>query len=284
MSRWFRFYDDVINDPKALKLSDRTFRIWVGMLCLASKNDGVLPSFEDMVISLRVRADKLQPELEKLIAAGLLDHDDRGITPHNWSARQYISDSSAERVKRHREKRAAAGLEPQWAAGAELRKEVYGRDGFKCVYCGTGDDLTIDHRVPEMRGGTHDISNLQTACRACNASKRDLTHDEFVTRNGSETLLKRPQTTEQIRTESKKENGGEEKWKPRHGTVSRYGKIFLVEGTKDWAEYDADEFNLTGKRAIADTPAEGGGTGRWFKITGAAPIPPPKRLQQARVS
>lgn len=102
MSRWFRFYDDTINDPKTLKLSDRTYRIWVGMLCLASKNNGVLPSFEDMAILLRIKPDKLQPELEKLIEVKLLDHSDIGITPHNWNKRQYKSDVSTERVKRFR--------------------------------------------------------------------------------------------------------------------------------------------------------------------------------------
>ena len=108
MSRWFRFYDDAINDPKALKLSDRTFRVWVGMLCLASKNGGVLPSFDDMAILLRMKPAQLQPELEKLIAAELLDHDDNGIAPHNWNARQYKSDTkdatNAQRQKRYRDR------------------------------------------------------------------------------------------------------------------------------------------------------------------------------------
>lgn len=102
MSRWFRFYDDTINDPKTLKLSDKTFRIWVGILCAASKNDGKIPSFDDLVILLRISASKLQPELEKLIAAELIDHNDDGMKPHNWDRRQFKSDVSTERVKRFR--------------------------------------------------------------------------------------------------------------------------------------------------------------------------------------
>ena len=102
LGRWFRFYDDTLNDPKSLKLSDKTFRIWVGMLCAASKNDGILPPFDDLVILLRIRADKLQPEIEKLIAAELIDHDDAGLHPHNWNTRQYKSDVSTDRVKRFR--------------------------------------------------------------------------------------------------------------------------------------------------------------------------------------
>lgn len=71
-------------------------------MCLASKNEGVLPPFEDMALLLRMKREKLQPELETLINAGLLDHSDAGIMPHNWSGRQYKSDVSTERVKRFR--------------------------------------------------------------------------------------------------------------------------------------------------------------------------------------
>ncbi len=102
MTRWFRFYDDALNDPKILKLSDKSYRIWTQLLCAASKNNGLLPLFEDLAIMLRMKAEKLQPELEKLITAGLIDHDDIGMRPHNWNARQFKSDVSTERVKRFR--------------------------------------------------------------------------------------------------------------------------------------------------------------------------------------
>lgn len=103
--RWFRFYDETLNNTKALKLSDKSFRVWVGLLCAASKNDGILPLFDDLVILLRTTPAKLQPEIEKLIAAELLDHDDTGMRPHDWDERQYKSDVSNDRVKRHRERK-----------------------------------------------------------------------------------------------------------------------------------------------------------------------------------
>lgn len=102
MSRWFRLYDETLNDPKILKLSDKTHRVWIGILCIASKNDGALPPFEDLTVMLRMKPVKLQPEIEKLITAGLIDHDDNGMRPHNWQGRQYKSDVSTERVKRFR--------------------------------------------------------------------------------------------------------------------------------------------------------------------------------------
>ena len=102
MSRWFRFYDDAINDPKILRLSDANFRAWVTLLCLASKNDGVLPSTNDIALVLRMKPNKVAEWLAMLTAAGLVDNDKGSFCPHNWNARQFKSDVSTERVKRFR--------------------------------------------------------------------------------------------------------------------------------------------------------------------------------------
>jgi 5-methylcytosine-specific restriction endonuclease McrA len=40
-----------------------------------------------------------------------------------------------------------------------------------CVQCGSTEDLTWDHIVPLVKGGTNELSNLQVLCRACNGSK-----------------------------------------------------------------------------------------------------------------
>lgn len=103
--RWFRFYDDAINDPKILRLSDANFRAWVTLLCLASKNDGVLPSTNDIALVLRMKPAKVAEWLATLTAAGLVDNDNGLFCPHNWNVRQFKSDVSNERVKRHRERR-----------------------------------------------------------------------------------------------------------------------------------------------------------------------------------
>ena len=41
--KWFRLYNDVINDPKVQRLDGETFKAWINILCLASKGGGVLP-------------------------------------------------------------------------------------------------------------------------------------------------------------------------------------------------------------------------------------------------
>jgi len=48
------------------------------------------------------------------------------------------------------------------------------RDRFRCTYCGvpgTDAELEIDHVVPVASGGSNHVSNLTTACRACNQRK-----------------------------------------------------------------------------------------------------------------
>ena len=51
------------------------------------------------------------------------------------------------------------------------RQAVFKRDGFKCVFCGATDDLTLDHVIPRSKGGSSNPDNLQTLCRSCNTSK-----------------------------------------------------------------------------------------------------------------
>lgn len=105
MSRWFRFYDDAVNDPKLIKLPDDLFRFWVNLLCVAAKGDGRLPATDDMAIILRMKPTRAAALITELVAAGLLDKVEAGYSPHNWHGRQYKSDSSAERMKRHRDKK-----------------------------------------------------------------------------------------------------------------------------------------------------------------------------------
>jgi hypothetical protein len=52
-----------------------------------------------------------------------------------------------------------------------LRWEVFERDGFECVKCGSRRMLRADHIVPESKGGKATLGNLQTLCMPCNSSK-----------------------------------------------------------------------------------------------------------------
>lgn len=55
----------------------------------------------------------------------------------------------------------------------ELRQEIFERDGYTCVNCGSTEkeSLEIDHIMPISKGGKTEPGNLQTLCRNCNIRK-----------------------------------------------------------------------------------------------------------------
>ncbi len=59
------------------------------------------------------------------------------------------------------------------------RQNIFKRDNFQCQYCGTTQDLTLDHVIPKARGGKTSWYNLVTACKPCNTRKGDFTPDEI---------------------------------------------------------------------------------------------------------
>lgn len=105
---WFRFYNGVVDDPKVQRLRPELFKTWVNLLCIACRNDGALPGFEDLAFALRMDDATLSSQLGELIFVGLLDEVGTGLAPHNWSGRQYRGDqdvTAAERAKRYRDRK-----------------------------------------------------------------------------------------------------------------------------------------------------------------------------------
>lgn len=58
------------------------------------------------------------------------------------------------------------------------RRGVLARDGFKCVYCGM-KATTIDHVIPESKGGPTSYDNCVAACLPCNRKKEDYYLEEL---------------------------------------------------------------------------------------------------------
>jgi len=63
----------------------------------------------------------------------------------------------------------------------KIRSSVFERDGNKCLKCGETNALTMDHVVPESKGGKFTLQNLQTLCVWCNEEKADKTIDYRLT-------------------------------------------------------------------------------------------------------
>lgn len=70
----------------------------------------------------------------------------------------------------------------------EKRIAIYGRDGYRCVYCGLGVKklrskgipLSADHVNPNKSGGGNHESNIVTCCSRCNSARSNRTIREFA--------------------------------------------------------------------------------------------------------
>ena len=109
MSRWWRAYDEAVDDPKLILLSDRQFRVWFNLCCITSQNEGKLPVINVVAVKLRMTPDKAKHAIAELAALGLVDVTADGSSMHNWNGRQYRSDVSdptaAKRNKAYRDRK-----------------------------------------------------------------------------------------------------------------------------------------------------------------------------------
>lgn len=72
-------------------------------------------------------------------------------------------------VPRRRARQRRARRRRVWSD--EERRFILDRDGWACVYCGSRDELEIDHIVPFSRGGACSADNAQVLCGPCNRVK-----------------------------------------------------------------------------------------------------------------
>jgi hypothetical protein len=105
MNHWWRAYNEAVDDPKLILLSDKAHRAWFNLMCVASANAGILPEIKFIAVKLRITPQQASSIIAELVQAGLIDkRDDGRFEPHNWNGRQYKSDVSTERVKRFRKR------------------------------------------------------------------------------------------------------------------------------------------------------------------------------------
>lgn len=147
MNRWFRFYADAMRNPKVLRLSDFEFRLWMRLLAVASENSGHIPPVDDLKHMLNIRLDNLLRGLNALVTGALIDPDDGvgcGYVPHNWNKFQYKSDTSNERVAKHRAARNVTVTPPDTDTETERKND-------DDVSAGAGGrEINLDVAMPDV--------------------------------------------------------------------------------------------------------------------------------------
>jgi hypothetical protein len=119
---WFRFYSDALRDrklervcmitkmPKALVIG-----VWTTLLALANDSpvqgallltENIPLTFDDLCLETGLDAETLTVLLDQFIALGILHLTDSVYHITNWSKRQFKSDTSSDRVRSHRERKA----------------------------------------------------------------------------------------------------------------------------------------------------------------------------------
>jgi len=102
---WFRMYSEAVDDEKLRLLAFEDRWHFVAILCCKAK--GILDVPENLLlrkvaVKLGVDLRTLEEVIRRLSEVGLIDKNT--LQPLAWNERQYVSDSSTERVKAYRER------------------------------------------------------------------------------------------------------------------------------------------------------------------------------------
>lgn len=62
----------------------------------------------------------------------------------------------------------------------KVKAFVFERDKSKCVYCGSAENLEIDHIIPITKSGSNSERNIQLVCLDCNRAKYNHIDDDFL--------------------------------------------------------------------------------------------------------
>lgn len=98
---WFRFYHEFSTDPKVQMMPEAYQRRLTMLFCFRC-NDNVTLHDEEITFQLRISPEEWAATKAEFIKREFIDADNNIL---NWNKRQYISDSSNQRVKKHREKK-----------------------------------------------------------------------------------------------------------------------------------------------------------------------------------
>ena len=109
--KWFRLWNDIMDDPKMLSLDDKQFRTMIYLFCYCSEQENqgkfLKQSVQDISWRLRMPETEIVDCLEKLDKIDIINQNKHYIQFRNWDKRQPNSDNRANRrdyMREYREK------------------------------------------------------------------------------------------------------------------------------------------------------------------------------------
>lgn len=131
--KWFRFWNDTVNDVKMLQLSDYEYRMWTYLLSYASSIDSgsgeLQTTFKLLSLHFHQRFNLFSRAIETFQKLGLITIDENGnVTIINWNKRQFKSDNAYDRVKKFREvtsKRNVSVTAPETDTETDTERKKY---------------------------------------------------------------------------------------------------------------------------------------------------------------
>lgn len=99
---WFRMYHEFASDAKVQSMSEAMQRRLLMLLCLRCSNTLETLQHDELAFALRISDDELSATKDLFVRKNFINEEWEIL---QWDKRQFVSDSSAPRVKRHREKK-----------------------------------------------------------------------------------------------------------------------------------------------------------------------------------
>lgn len=145
---WFKVDDGFYDHPKLTGVPMASRGLWVtaGSYCARHLTDGVI-SWRQIRSLGGTRA-----QVRGLVDAGLW----RAIGDATYQFTSWRKGQDGDYRKNIRK---------------SVRKEVFERDGHRCVFCGATDGLSLDHIVRYRDDGPDTTENLRVLCMPCNLER-----------------------------------------------------------------------------------------------------------------
>lgn len=161
--RSFYLNADIINDRRLMTLPPKAFKAYIESICYCSEwrdkswakgrfvSTAVTKSWGDVRIRRHLIPDFWEP----------------GLNERGWEGFYVKGEGTYFRFDP-----VPSEARREWGKlRLRLTRLVFQRDGRVCSRCGATTKLSIHHKHPLSRGGSHNLANLQVLCQSCNSRK-----------------------------------------------------------------------------------------------------------------